>query len=74
VSKAVKKAISLAAHLAAEVRAIAREENGSLSAVVTSEGLRIRARAAYAANGGSTPVRSRAHVRNSRDSIGLAMR
>jgi hypothetical protein len=28
----------------------------------------------YAANGGSTPVRFRAQIRNSRDSIGLAMR
>jgi hypothetical protein len=34
VSKAVKKAISLPADLAAEVEAIAREENKSLSAVV----------------------------------------
>ncbi len=34
VSKAVKKAISLPADLAAEVEAIAREENRSLSAVV----------------------------------------
>ena len=33
-SKAVKKAISLPADLAAEVEAIAREENKSLSAVV----------------------------------------
>jgi hypothetical protein len=34
VSKAVKKAISLPADLAAEVEAIARDENKSLSAVV----------------------------------------
>jgi Arc/MetJ-type ribon-helix-helix transcriptional regulator len=34
VSRAVKKAISLPADLAAEVEAIAREENKSLSAVV----------------------------------------
>jgi hypothetical protein len=34
VSKAVKKAISLPADLAAEVEAIARDENRSLSAVV----------------------------------------
>jgi hypothetical protein len=34
VSKAVKKAISLPAELAAEAEAIAREENKSLSAVV----------------------------------------
>jgi len=34
VSKAVKKAISLPADLAAEAEAIAREENKSLSAVV----------------------------------------
>ena len=33
-SKAVKKAISLPADLAAEIEAIAREENKSLSAVV----------------------------------------
>ncbi|MGP0054861.1 MAG: hypothetical protein ACLPQI_04840, partial [Steroidobacteraceae bacterium] len=34
VSKAVKKAISLPAHLAADVEAIARDENTSLSAVL----------------------------------------